>query len=314
MTETNPQPAGSTPPRYVVVTPVRDEAARLQRTIDSLVDQTVRPVEWLIVDDGSGDATPAIATRAARMHPWIHLHCRRDRGERKLGGGVVDAFYDGLAHLRTQDYEYLCKLDGDLAFGPHYFENLFARFAAQPDLGTASGKTYIEHKHRWIPERFGDEFSFGGAKLYRRECFEAIGGFVPEVMWDGIDCHRCRMLGWQARSIDDPQLTLYHLRQMGSSHRSIFHGRLRWGRGQWFMGSHPLYIVASSVYRMADPPYLLGGFCLGLGYFLACLRRRPRYPDLEFRKHLRRWQLAKLRALIFKPHGRQASTESRRAP
>ena len=99
MTDTNPQAAGSKTPCYVVVTPVRDEAARLQRTIDSVVAQTMRPAEWLIVDDGSGDATPAIATRAARMHPWIHLHCRRDRGERKLGGGVVEAFYLSLIHI-----------------------------------------------------------------------------------------------------------------------------------------------------------------------------------------------------------------------
>ena len=123
-------------------------------------------------------------------------------------------------------------------------------------------------------ERTGDDFSHGVAKLYRRECFEEIGGFVREVMWDGIDCHRCRMLGWEAVSDPDPRLAMTHLRQMGSSYRSVFHGRMRWGRGQYFMGTHPLYLLFVGLYRMAERPWVLGGLCIVWGYAKAWAQAR----------------------------------------
>ncbi|MGB2988241.1 MAG: glycosyltransferase family A protein, partial [Phycisphaerae bacterium] len=228
-------------PRLLIVSPVRNEAAYLQRTIDSVASQTVRPHVWIIVDDGSADETPTIAARAAQAHDWIRLHRRGDRGVRKLGGGVVEAFNEGLGQFNLDEFDYVCKLDGDLEFGPTYFERLFEKFEADPKLGTASGKAWIRVGKRLVPERSSDEFSHGQTKLYRVACFKQIGGFVPEVMWDGIDCHRCRMLGWKARSFRDEELRFIHLRPMGSSFKSIFHGRFRLGRGQYFMGTHWLY-------------------------------------------------------------------------
>lgn len=223
-------------PQYLIISPVRDEAEFLQRTIDSVVAQTMRPACWIIVDDGSTDQTADIVSQAAQKYDWIHLHRRSDRGQRKVGAGVIEAFYDGLAQRSLDDYQYVCKLDGDLEFGPTYFELLFEKFMDDPKLGTASGKSWIRNGTRLRPERTSDEFSQGQTKLYRVECFRQIGGFVKEVMWDGIDCHRCRMLGWSAHSFRDEELKFIHLRPMGSSFRSIFHGRLRWGRGQYFFG------------------------------------------------------------------------------
>ena len=281
-------------PRLLIISPVRNESAFLQRTIDSMVAQTVRPRAWLIVDDGSSDETPTIAQRAADQHSWIRLHRRADRGVRKVGGGVIEAFDEGLSQFNLDEFDYVCKLDGDLEFVPTYFERLFAKFDADPRLGTASGKSWIRIGGRLVPERTGDEFSQGQTKLYRIECFRQIGGFVREVMWDGIDCHRCRMLGWKAASFRDPELRFIHLRPMGSSFRSIYRGRMRWGYGQYFMGTHPLYAAAITAYRMFERPWLLGGVLIGFGYFAAWLRRRPRYDHAEFRAFLRRWQLAKL--------------------
>lgn len=283
------------PRDYVVISPVRDEAEHLQRTIDSVIAQTVRPSMWIIVDDGSTDATPAIATQAAQAHDWIRLHRRSDRGVRKVGGGVVDAFYDGLKQVSLDDYEYVCKLDGDLEFSATYFERLFQKFEEDPRLGSASGKSWIRVGPRLVPERTGDDFSQGQTKLYRVVCFKQIGGFVREVMWDGIDCHRCRMLGWRARSFRDEELRFIHLRPMGSSYRNVFHGRLRWGRGQYFMGTHPLYAMAIAAYRSFERPFLVGGLGILAGYLLALARCMKRYDDPEFRRHLRHWQLKRLR-------------------
>lgn len=281
-------------PRLLIISPVRDEAQYLQITIDSMVAQTVKPTTWLIVDDGSSDDTPQIAGRAAEAHDWIHLYRRSDRGIRKVGPGVVDAFYDGLNRYNLDDYDFVCKFDGDLEFQPTYFERLFEKFRDNPRLGTASGKSWLRIDGHMVPERTSDDFSQGQSKLYRTDCFREIGGFVREVMWDGIDCHRCRMLGWEATSFQDHELRFIHLRPMGSSFRSIYHGRLRWGYGQYFMGTHPLYALAIAGYRAMERPYVFGGMLILAGYLKSWLKRMPRYDDMEFRRHLHRWQLKRI--------------------
>jgi len=283
----------------LVISPVKDEAEYLARTIQSMVDQELRPSLWIIVNDGSSDDTGTIADRAAAAHPWIRVLHRPTGTGRRVGPGVIEAFYAGLESVPWRAYDFICKLDGDLEFGPDYFSECLRRFADDPSLGTLSGKTSIPVNGRFVRERTGDEFSHGVAKLYRRECFEAIGGFVREVMWDGIDCHRCRMLGWKAESVDDPALAIRHLRQMGSSFKSVYHGRVRWGRGQYFMGTHPLYMLGISIYRMFERPWVAGGACLLGGYIGAAIRRAPRYEAPGFRTHLRRWQIAELRRRIF---------------
>lgn len=280
--------------RTLIISPVRNEADYLQRTIDSVVAQTVRPAAWLIVDDGSSDDTPAIAERAAAEHPWIRVHRRSDRGMRQLGGGVIEAFNEGLRQFDLDEFDFVCKLDGDLEFQPTYFERLFEYFEADAKLGTASGKSWIRVGGRLVWERSSDDMSQGQIKLYRVRCFREIGGFVREVMWDGIDCHRCRMLGWKARSFRDPELRFIHLRPMGSSFRSIYTGRLRWGFGQYFMGTHPLYALAITVYRMLERPWIIGGLLIAVGYVRGFPLRLPRYDDREFRRFLRRWQLRRL--------------------
>jgi glycosyltransferase involved in cell wall biosynthesis len=282
-------------PKLLLISPVRDEAAHLASAIDSVVAQTVRPRAWIIVDDGSRDETPEIAGRAAKDHDWIRVHRRMDRGERIVGGGVIEAFNDGLARFDLGDFDFVCKMDGDITFAPTYFEHLFRKFADDPTLGTASGKCWDKTRTGWVPLRTGDDFSLGACKTYRVACFQAIGGLVKEAMWDGIDCHRCRMTGWRARSFSDPELRIQEHRPMGSSHKSVYHGRYRWGRGQYFMGTHWLYAMAIGGYRMFERPWVLGGMCILWGYFHAWLRGVEQYDDPVFRRHLRQWQLARLR-------------------
>ena len=297
-------PAATASARVLIVTPAKDEAAYIQETIDSLVAQTHRPERWIIVDDRSTDGTAELAEAAAAEHDWITVLRRTGDTTRRVGPGVVDAFYDGLESVDWRSFDYVCKLDADLRIPPNYFADVLAKFASEPRLGTLSGKCYVPvqgegEPERLVLERTGDEFSHGVAKLFRRECFEEIGGFVREVMWDGIDCHRCRMFGWEARSDADENLRLVHLRLMGSSFRSVYHGRLRWGRGQHFMGTHPLYLLGIAAYRTFERPRGLGGVCILAGYLGQVLRRRPRYDAPGFRRHLHRWQLSELRRRLF---------------
>ena len=118
--------------KYVIVTPVRDEETYLPFTIQSIAKQTVLPVEWVIVNDGSKDRTGEIIEEASIEYPWIHPVHRSDRGYRKWGGGIIEAFYDGFNALECQDWAFMCKLDGDLSFDPGYFEGTFKKFEENP--------------------------------------------------------------------------------------------------------------------------------------------------------------------------------------
>jgi len=288
MTTAPPSPAD----RYLLITPCRDEQQYARQTLDSVAAQTVLPALWIIVDDGSRDQTPAILAEYAARYPWIRVLRREDRGFRKLGGGVIDAFYHGYQTIDPSHFDFVCKLDLDLDLPPKYFQTLMQRMNREPRIGTASGKPYFQDPRsgRRIAEVCGDENSVGMAKFYRTECFSQIGGFVRELMWDGIDCHRCRMLGWIAASWDDPDLNFLHLRPMGSSDKSWLTGRVRHGVGQYFMGSSPVYVLASAANRLAHPPLVIGSLAMLWGYFRSMASRKPRYADMEFHRFLRRYQ------------------------
>jgi hypothetical protein len=216
---------------------------------------------------------------------------------------VIDAFYAGYETINPDEYEYLCKLDLDLRLPRRYFETLIDRMEADRRIATCSGKTYIEENGGLVPEWHSDEMSIGASKFYRVSCFKKIGGFVREVMWDGIDCHRCRMQGWIACSWDDePDLRFVHLRPEGSSHRGVFVGRVRHGYGQYYMGTSFVYMAASAIYRMRQKPYVLGSAAMLWGWLKSAATGKTRYENAEFRRFLRRYQwrallLGKRRAL-----------------
>src|SRR4029077_1705008 len=173
---------------------------------DSVVAQSLKPARWVIVDDGSTDETAVILSEYAELHDWISIVTRADRGHRAVGPGVIDAFYSGYETIDRNEYDFVCKLDLDLLLPPHYFAILIRRMNEDTRIATCSGKSYIYENGDLIYERHGDDTSLGMTKFYRMDRFQAIGGFVREVMWDGIDCHQCRMHGWMACSWDDPEL------------------------------------------------------------------------------------------------------------
>jgi len=292
--------------RYCLITPCRDEAQFARRTLDSVTRQSVPPALWILVDDGSRDATPQILAEYAARFPFIRVLQRPDRGDRKLGGGVIDAFYAGYETIEPREFDYVCKLDLDLELPPTYFETLMQRMEAEPRIGSCSGKAYFHGAHAappgtrfpleivgdFVSEKIGDDHALGMAKFYRTTCFRQIGGFIRELAWDGIDSHRCRQLGWIAVSWDDPELRFVHLRPMGTSHKNWWTGRVRHGFGQYYMGTHPVWMLASAVFRMTRPPVLVGGIAALWGYFGSMARGAPRYGGPEFRSFLRRYQWA----------------------
>ena len=276
--------------KLLIVSPCRDEIEYARNTLDSIVSQSLLPDKWIIVDDGSTDGTSELLNEYAEKYAFIEVYKRPDRGERSVGPGVVDAFYAGLNCVDYAQYEYLCKLDLDLDIPAIYFESALKRFSSDPKLATISGKPYVNTFGKEYMEPTGDDFSVGMIKLYRTTAFDDIGGFIRQVMWDGIDCHMCRYMGWVARSENSEDLKFYHLRPMGSSQVGIYTGKIRHGYGQYFMGTSALYMLASTVYRLGQYPVFWGALFSLYGYFKASLSGEKRFGDANFRRFLHRYQ------------------------
>ena len=294
--------------RYVIVAPSRDEAATMRSTLDSLLAQTVPPSAVVFVDDGSSDATQEILADYLPRMPYLSVVRRVDRGVRKVGPGVVEAFNDGLATIDLSTVEFLCKLDMDLVLPPGYFAGLIAHMDRDPSIATCSGKPYFPDPATGalISEKIADEFSVGMTKFYRVEAWQAIGGFPTSIGWDGIDCHLCRMMGRKAVSFPDPDLQFVHLRPMGSSHRSLWHGRTRHGLGAWVMGTTPLFMLVSVVYRLNKRPFVIGAMGMLWGYLTSWFGGVKRFAPPGYLAFVRGYQL---RALVI---GRGRAAEAMR--
>jgi len=283
--------------RYALISPCRNEGKFLAKTVDSVLAQSILPAVWVIVDDGSTDNSPEILAEYAKNHSFIKVISRVDRGERKVGPGVIDAFYEGLESIDINDYDYLCKLDTDLILPKAYFEGLMTKMHENPRIGACSGKPYYVHplSGSMVSEFCGDEAAVGASKFYRTSSFKEMGGFVREVFWDAIDGHKLRMLGWIAISWDDLDLRFTHLRPMGSSQKGILTGRVRHGFGSHFMGSSYIYVIAACINALLRRPVLLGSVAIWYGFIRSKVKALPQYDDLEFRAFLRAYQFDCLR-------------------
>ncbi len=277
--------------QYVVITPVRDEEQHVEATIESVSGQTVRPAEWVIVDDGSTDRTGVILDRYAAQIPWLRVIHRPDRGFRKPGGGVVDAFNEGYRSLRCNDWDFIVKLDGDLSFSPDYFQRCFEQFRKQPDLGIGGGEICHDLGGK-LKLEVNPRFHVRGAtKIYRKACWEAIGGLWPAAGWDTIDEVKANMLGWKTRSFED--LRLIHHRLTGSAD-GLLRDRLKHGSVCFTCGYHPLFVLARCVYRLVRKPYVIGSLAMLFGFLRGYFIHTPQVNDERLIRYLRAQQLRRL--------------------
>jgi glycosyltransferase involved in cell wall biosynthesis len=280
-------------PAYVIVTPVRNEAEFLPGTIASVASQTLAPRQWILVNDGSTDTSGQILDAAARQHPWIKVVHRPDRGFRKSGGGVVEAFYDGYARIDSKSWDYLVKLDGDLSFDPTYFERCFSRFDQDPKLGLGGGAICNSRNGDLIVESPGDPVFHvrGATKIYRRACWDQIGGLLKAPGWDTLDELKANMLGWKTRTF--PDLKLVHHRIAGNAD-GAWKNWVKNGRANYITGYHPLFMVVKCMKRLFEKPYGLASLGLLTGFFGGYVKREPQVEDKELIRFLRRQQLNRL--------------------
>lgn len=278
--------------RYVVITPVRDEEEHLEKTINSVTSQKLKPAEWLIVDDGSTDGTAAIVDRYAAQFEWIRGLHRENRGFRKAGGGVIEAFNEGYASLRCRDWDFIVKLDGDLSFESDYFERILKHFQDDLKLGIAGGTLYglsngemkIEHNPQFHVR--------GATKVYRRECWEQIGGLWVAAGWDTVDEAKANMLGWKTMSIADVHAV--HHRPTGAADGGKWRDSVKHGLICYSVGYHPLFMLASCIYRFAHRPFGVRPFGTIYGFLNAYLTSAPRINESALIRFIRAEQMKRL--------------------
>lgn len=277
--------------RYAVITPARNEGSEIEQTIQSVLQQTVRPSAWVIVDDGSTDETGAILDRYAEQIPWIVVVHRKDRGFRHPGGGVVEAVQDGYRALELADWEFIVKLDADLVLEPDYFERCLAEFSADPKLGIGGGTVYnISNGKREIEGN--PAFHVRGAtKIYRRGCWDALGGLLPAPGWDTLDEVKANMLGWRTRSFSN--IPVLQRRATGSND-GAWKDYVKNGRANYISGYHPLFMLLKCVKRVPQKPYVVAALGLGYGYLYGYWNKIKTVNDPELIRYLRSQQLRRL--------------------
>ncbi len=239
-----------------------------------MANQTIKPVRWIIVDDGSNDSTPDIIDRYTTEMDFIHV-IKNPRGQiRQPGAGVIRAFNVGFAVAKNIEYDIVVKLDCDLSFAPDYFERLLTEFAADPRLGIASG-VYQETQDgkNWQVVNMPSYHAAGASKLVRRDCFEQIGGFIASRGWDTVDEIRAIAQGWHTTHFKE--LQMYHWKPEGAGigrwKTNIMHGEI-----YYLTGGGLVFFLLKVLFRMKSKPYVVGGLGMFWGYLSNVLQRKPR--------------------------------------
>lgn len=277
--------------KYVIVSPVRDEEQYIERTIDSVLRQTIRPTEWIIVDDGSRDKTGKIIDDYAGKYSWIKAVHRTDRGNRVPGTGVMEAFYDGYHLLGSADWDFIVKLDGDVGLESDYFQRCFERFKQDPKLGLCGGVMYCPHKGELKLESNPVFHVRGPIKLYRRACWEAIGGLIKAPGWDTVDEVQANRLGWRSRSFSD--LRVIHYRPTGAA-QGAWRDGVKMGRCAYVTGYHPLFMMIKCLKRTLQKPYFIVAIAHGYGFMTGYLKRIPQVKDRALIRYVRDQQIRRL--------------------
>lgn len=272
--------------RYVVVSPVKDEEPFVRRTLESVANQTVLPVIWVLVDDGSTDGTKEILEEFAREHAWVRLVIRDPGALRQAGSRVIQNFQVGCELLLNERFDFIVKLDCDLELPLNYFEQLLQRFECNPKLGIASGIYLEQREAEWVPVPMPEYHAAGALKMVRRTCFDAIGGFVASRGWDTVDEIKAQVLGWATTHFAD--LRVLHLKDEGSGVGFLQMSRMS-GEIHFLTGGGPAFFLAKFIHRLfLGRPVVFGSLAMLIGYVECIVTGRKVLVDAHEARYYRR--------------------------
>lgn len=285
---------------YVIITPARNEEEHIERIIRSMIKQTVKPVEWVIVNDGSTDRTQKIINFFAEKHSFIRLLDITRSGDRNFAAKSL-AFRAGCEHVKSVTYKFIGNLDADVSFEDNYFENILAQFCLHPRLGIAGGVILEPSNGRFIPQRISTDSVAGAIQMFRRECFEDVGGYMPlrAGAIDAVAEIMARSHGWEVMTL--PKFPVKHHRPVGRGMGSVISLQFRQGVTFYQVGYHPLFYVLKSFYKLIEKPYIATGMALLSGYLWACFMRYRTIVPENVMQFLRKEQKAKLRSMFMSP-------------
>ena len=281
---------------YVIITPARNEEAYIEKTIRSVVSQTIRPEKWVIVSDASTDRTDELVKHYISDNPWIELIRMPEHRDRQFAA-KVQAFNAGFTQIEHTEYDVIGNLDADISFDENYFEFLMEKFAGDPKLGVA-GTPFVEEGSHYDYRFTNIEHVSGACQMFRRKCFADIGGYIP-IKGGGIDwtaVTTARMKGWKTRTFTEK--VCHHHKKMGSGNHGEFAALFKNGKKDYFLGGHPLWQVFRSIYQMTKRPYLLGGVLLFFGYFWASVNGTERVVSKELITFNQKEQMQRLKKAL----------------
>lgn len=302
---------------YALITPARNEEAFIEGTIRSMVAQTVRPIRWIIVSDGSTDRTDEIIQRYAAEHNWIEFLRMPEHRDRQFAA-KANCFNAAYARLQQLDFDLIGNLDADITLEPDYYQYLLSRFEELPKLGVA-GTPFVEDqanpgKHSYAHGAANLEHVSGACQIFRRACFKEVGGYIPikggAIDWIAVTT--ARMKGWQTRTFTER--VCFHHRKIGTGNNSPLMVRFHYGRKAYYVGGHPVWETLRGFFQMRERPLLVGGLWFITGYWWACVRRIHRPVSAELMAFHRAEQMSRLRNMWRRFESRPARRGPAAAP
>lgn len=278
--------------RILIVSPVRNEAAHIERVVRAVAAQELPPARWIVIDDGSDDGTlellrdlePEVGFLTVAQAPRVAAAPGRDRLARAAAPRTFNA---GLAVAGDiTAYTHVMKLDGDIELAPSYLRRLMERFAADPLLGLAGGVLDEPLEGGGFRRlKIAGNHVHGALKCYSRDCFASIGGVQERLGWDTIDETYARMRGFTTVSFTD--LVSIHHRPIGSADGTV-RGHARHGECAYIAHQTPSWVTLRALKVGRRRPAGLSGLAFIFGYARAAVRRVERVPDPEYRRFTHR--------------------------
>ena len=282
--------------KYALITPARNEGDYIELTIQSMIAQTYLPLKWVIVNDGSTDGTESVARKYADQYPWIELLDMPKRAERHFAG-KAHAFRAGYERVSATTAEIIGNLDADVSFEPDHFEFLIRKMSQNRELGVA-GAPFREGDFQYDYQYSSIENVWGGCQLFRRECYEAIGGYMPlkSGCIDHVAVLSARFHGWRTRTFTD-RVCVHH-RRMGTAMQGTLRAKFKMGVKDYSVGNHPLWELVRTIYQFKNRPFVIGGLALGSGYAWSLVRRAQVPLSGDLVAFIRREQMNRLKKLF----------------